>query len=127
MKNKMEEIDNLIKETLTKEEAEFYDSLDEQNLFEMVGGLFKTKNRWLIILMNIVQVISFVLFVYCAIQFFDVEETNELIKWGAGGFLFLMMSTFIKLFSWMQMDKNAILREMKRLELQISSIANKQA
>lgn len=126
MKNKMEEIDDLIKETLTKEEAVFYDSLDEQNLLEMVGGLFKTKQRWLIILMNIVQVISFGLFIYCTVQFFDVEETNELIKWGAGGFMFLLMSTFMKLFSWMQMDKYAILREMKRLELQISSIANKQ-
>jgi hypothetical protein len=126
MKNKMEEIDDLIKETLTNEEAVFYDSLDEQNLLEMVGGLFKTKQRWLIILMNIVQVISFGLFIYCTIQFFDVEETNELIKWVAGGFMFLMMSTFIKLFSWMQMDKNAILREMKRLELQIASVANKQ-
>ena len=127
MKNKMEEIDDLIKETLTKEEAAFYDSLDEQNLLEMVGGLFKTKQRWLIILMNIVQVISFGLFIYCTIQFFEVEETNELIKWGAGGFMFLMMSTFMKLFSWMQMDKYAILREMKRLELQIASVANKQA
>ena len=127
MKNKMEEIDDLIKETLTKEEALFYDSLDEQNLLEMVGGLFKTKQRWLIILMNIVQVISFGLFIYCTIQFFEVEETNELIKWGAGGFMFLMMSTFMKLFSWMQMDKYAILREMKRLELQIASVANKQA
>jgi hypothetical protein len=122
----MEEIDDLIKETLTKEEATFYDSLDEQNLFEMVGGLFKTKQRWLIILMNIVQVISFGLFIYCLIYFFEVEETNELIKWGAGGFLFLLMSTFMKLFSWMQMDKYAILREMKRLELQIASVANKQ-
>jgi hypothetical protein len=40
--------------------------------------------------------------------------------------MFLMMSTFIKLFCWMQMDKNAILREIKRLKSQISSIANKQ-
>lgn len=125
MKNKMEEIDELIKETLTKEEAEFYDSLDEQNLFEMVGGLFKTKNRWLIILMNVVQVISFGLFIYCLVQFFDTEKTNEIIKWGAGGFMFLLMSSYLKLFSWMQMNKNALLREMKRLELQVSSIAAK--
>ena len=39
MKNNMHEIDELIKETLTREEAEFYDSLDEQSLFEMLGGL----------------------------------------------------------------------------------------
>jgi len=125
MKNKMKEIDLLIKESLTKDEAEFYDSLDEQNLLEMVGELFRSKNRWLIILMNIIQVIAFGLFIYCLVQFFKVEETNELIKWIAGGFLFLMMSTFLKLFSWMQMDKNAILREMKRLELQVSSLAGK--
>ncbi len=125
MKNKMEEIDELIKESLTKEEAAFYDSLDEQNLLEMVGGLFKAKLRWLIILMNIVQVISFGLFVFCLIKFLGTDNTNELIKWGAGGFVFLLMSSYLKLFSWMQMDKNALLREMKRLELQISSISAK--
>jgi hypothetical protein len=127
MKNKMEEIDELIKQSLTKEEADFYDSLDEQNLLEMVGGLFKTKIRWLMILMNIVQAIAFGLFIYCLVEFFSTNETNELIQWGAGGFLFLMMSSMLKLFSWLQMDKNALLREMKRLELQIASIAGKQA
>jgi len=125
MKNKMEEIDELIKKSLTKEEAVFYDSLEEQNLIEMLGGLFNTKNRWLIILMNIVQAISFILFIYCLVQFLGTEETNELIKWGAGGFVFLLMSSYLKLFSWMQMDKNALLREMKRLELQLSSITGK--
>ena len=126
MKNKMEEIDELIKETLTEEEAKFYDSLDEQSLLEMVGGLFSKRNRWLMIMMNIVTLISFGLFIYCTIQFFNTENTNELIKWGAGGFTFLLMMSMLKVFSWMQMDKNALIREMKRLELQVSSIANKQ-
>ncbi|MFT4670131.1 MAG: hypothetical protein ACI9M9_001533 [Flavobacteriaceae bacterium] len=40
MKNKLEEIDDLIKETLTQEEAAFYDSLDEQSLLEMAWGAF---------------------------------------------------------------------------------------
>ena len=121
----MEDIDELIKESLTKEEAEFYDYLEEQNLLEMVEGLFHKKNRWFMILMNIVQIIGFIMFVYCLVQFFGTEATNELIKWGAGGFVFLLMSSYLKLFSWMQMDKNVLLREMKRLELQISSIAAK--
>jgi hypothetical protein len=127
MKNKIEEIDQLIKQSLTAEEAEFYDSLDEQSLLEMVGGLFNTRNRWLMILMNIITLISFGLFIYCTIQFFNTEETNELINWGAGGFVFLLIMSMLKLFSWLQMDKNALLREMKRLELQIASIAGKQA
>ena len=52
MKNRTEEIEALIRETLNDQEVVFYDSLGEQNLFEMVAGLFKTKLRWLIILMN---------------------------------------------------------------------------
>ena len=125
MKNNMEEIDQLIKESLTEDEAAFYDSLEEQNLLEMVGDLFKTKHKWLLILMNVVQVISFGFFVYCMVQFFSTDTTNELIKWGGGSLLFLSISSMLKMFSWMQMDKNAILRELKRLELQVSSLAGK--
>jgi len=29
----------------------------------------------------------------------------------------------LKLWSWMQMDRNAVMREIKRLELQVSAIA----
>ncbi len=125
MKNKMENIDKLIKETLTHEEAMFYDQLEEQNLLEMVGGLFNTKIRWIMILMNIVNVIAFGLFVYCVVQFLNTNDTNELIKWSAAGFFCIMITGMLKLFSWMQMDKNALLREIKRLELQISSLAGK--
>lgn len=125
MKTNIEDIDNLIKETLTKEEAKFYDELEEQNFLQMVFGIFSGKNSWLVIIMSIVQVIFFGLFIYCAIQFFKVEETNELIKWSVFGTLSLMASSMLKIFSWMQMDKKAIMRELKRLELQISSLSVK--
>lgn len=125
MKNDMNDIDALIKETLTQEEAKFYDDLDEQNLLEMVGGLFKTRNSWVIIMMFIVNLVVFGLFVYCLIQFLNTDDTNELIKWSAAGFFCVMITGMLKLFSWMQMDKNALLREIKRLELQISSLAGK--
>jgi len=127
MKNKMEDIDKLIKESLSQEEIKFYDALDEQSLLEMVGGLFHTRHKWLFILMNIVTVVSFGFFIYCLVQFFNADQTNEIIKWTAGGFLCLMITGTLKLFSWMQMDKNALMRELKRLELQVSSLAGKQA
>jgi len=125
MKNNMEDIDQLIKDTLTQEEAKFYDELNEQNVLGMLGGLFQGKNAWLLVIMNIMIVIFFALFVYCVIQFFNTDVTNELIKWGIGSFVFLMAVSMLKIFAWMQMDKNALLREMKRLELQVSSLATK--
>ena len=127
MKNNMEEIDRMIKESLSQEEAEFYNELDEQNPLEMLGGLFHGKNGWFIIVINVVTLIAFVAFIYCLVQFLKVETTNELIKWGAGGFTAILTISMLKVFVWMQMDKNALIREMKRLELQISSMANKQS
>jgi hypothetical protein len=121
----MEEIDQLIKDTLSKEEAAFYDSLEEQNLFEMVFGLFKGKNAWFLIITNIMTFIFLGLFVYCCIQFFNVESVEESLKWGFGGFMFMFGLSMLKIYAWMQMDKNAILREMKRLELQVMSLSGK--
>ena len=125
MKNNTEEIDQLIKDTLTQEEAKFYDSLDEQNLFGMFLGLFKGKNAWILVIMNIMIFVFLGLFVYSCIQFFNVETTDELIKWGFGCSLFMFTVTILKVYAWMQMDKNAILREMKRLELQVMSLSGK--
>jgi len=125
MNTNKEDIDKLIKETLSQEEAKFYDGLEEQNVFEMVGGLFQGKNKWIMILMNLMTLVFFGLFVYCTVQFFNTNETNEMLKWGIGGLVFLFGVSMLKVFTWMQMDKNAILREMKRLELQVSSLSGK--
>lgn len=121
MENNIEEIDKLIKETLTKEESKFYEGLEEQGLFGMVKGLFKGKLKWVIVLMITVNFIIIGAFIYTAIQFFEATTTFELIKWAVAGFMCMMMVSMLKLFSWMQMNKNALMREIKRLELLISS------
>ncbi len=125
MSKEIEKIDEIIKEALTQEEAKFYDELEEQNLFQMLGGIFKGKLGWLVVIMNIVIVIFFGLFVYCIIQFFETNNTNELIKWGLGSIVFLIGISMLKIFAWMQMDKNSIIRELKRLEFQVSILSSK--
>lgn len=125
MKNNMEDIDILIKETLSKEEAAFYDSLEEQGLFDMVFGLFKGKNAWFLIVTNIMILLFLALFVYCCVHFIGAETTEGMIKWGWGSSVSLLGLSMLKVYAWMQMDKNAILREMKRLELQVMSLAGK--
>jgi len=125
MKTKMEDIDQLIKDTLTEEEAKFYDTLEEQNLIDMIGGLYKGKNSWLIIMMNAINVIALVFAVYCLIQTFDVENTNDLILWIAGFFFCFTMMSMFKIYAWMQIHRNSLLREIKRLELQVSSLSHK--
>ncbi len=125
MKNEFEKIDTIIKEALTKEEAKFYDSLEEQNVFEMLGGLFQGKNKWIMLLLNFVMIIMTGILVYCVIQYFNTDVTNELINWSLAIIVCLLSVSMLKMFIWMQMDKNSIKREIKRIELQISTLSSK--
>ena len=125
MKNEFEKVDTLIKEALTKEEAKFYDSLEEQNVFEMLGGLFQGKNKWIILLLNLVMVVVTGLLVYCVVQYFNTDVTNELINWSLAIIVCLLSVSMLKMFIWMQMDKNSIKREIKRIELQFSTLSSK--
>jgi hypothetical protein len=118
MKKNVKKIDELIKKALTAEEAAFYDELEEQNLMGKLGEVYKGKLGWLAAIMNVVLLLVFLLFIYCLIQFLNTDVTNELIMWSAAGFLCMLSVGMLKLFVWMQMDKNDILRELKRLELQ---------
>nr|WP_299341133.1 DUF6768 family protein [Allomuricauda sp.] len=125
MKKELEKIDELIKEALNEEEASFYDELGEENFMEKLGTVYRGKLGWLTALMNVVHLLTFVCFIYCIVQFFNTSDTNELILWSSAGFLCMIVMGMLKLFVWMQMNKNDVLREIKRLELQVSLLANK--
>ena len=122
-----EEIDNIIYEALSKEEAEFYDQLGEQSIMEMAWGVYKGRNKWVSITSVVLGTILFAIFIYAAIQFFQVDDTKEMLRWMAIGLVCLGTSQALKVWQWMQMDKNAILREMKRLEVQVSMLSKKLA
>ncbi len=119
-----EKIDELIKEALSEEEAKFYDDLGEQNLIEKLGEVHRGRTGWLASVMTIMHILVFVFFIFCTVQFFNTEATNEIIKWAAAGFLSMIFMGMMKLYIWMQMDKNDILRAIKRLELQVATLTH---
>ena len=80
---------------------------------------------WLAIIMNVFHLVIFGLLIYCIVQFFGTNETNELIKWASAGFLCMIAMGMMKLYIWLQMDKNDIFRELKRLELQLATLSGK--
>lgn len=125
MKNNIEDIDKIIKDTLTQEEAKFYDELDEQNLFRKMTGVFKGKLGWLVGIMNVISLFALVFFVYCMIEIFKTDVTNELIIWSIGALFSMIFICMIKIYFWQEMHKNDMIRELKRVELQIAALAGK--
>jgi hypothetical protein len=122
---KEENIDELIKQALTEEESEYLVKLGEQSLLQEGLGLFKGRRGWISVAIGIVMVLIMIGSVYSVIEFFAATETKDLMIWGGAFFLGLFMITALKIWAWMQMDRNAVIRELKRLELQVAALSAK--
>ena len=127
MKDYKENIDELIKQALTEEESEYLEKMGEQSLLEEGLDLFKGRRGWISIWIGLVIFVVFFGSIYCLVQFFEVSDTKELMVWGGGFFLGIFMVTAMKIWAWMQMDRNAIMRELKRIELQIAALSTKKS
>jgi hypothetical protein len=125
MKN-TENIDDLIKKTLTEEEAAFYHELDDQNLPQMITGLFKGKLAWLTALLTVMMLIIFAAGVYCAVKFFEAGTVEDMLKWGVGIFISFAAIAMLKLYNFIQIYANKISREIKRIEFQIALLSEKE-
>ena len=126
MKDSVENIDALIKQALTEEESEYLEKLSkEQNIFEELLTSFQGSRRWLSVYVFIIILILFAISIYSLVQFVSVEDVRQMLLWGAamGGSLLMVMA--LKIWYWMQMDKNSLTREIKRLELQVSSLSGR--
>ena len=123
MKNERENIDDLIKQALSEEESEILERLgEEQSVFEQLLSNFQGKMKWMSMYIAFMILVFFLLSIYCLIEFLNADDIRLMILWGAGmGASFLTVG-MLKMWQWMQMDKNALLREIKRLELHIAAL-----
>ena len=122
-----DKIDEQIRQALSTEEAKLFDTLEEQSLFDQALQLLRGRNRLIngiVILLNLV----FLGFSgFCLWKFYLAEELKPMLGWClAFGFSILAMS-MIKLWSWMEIEKNCTIREIKRLELQVAQLGKKLA
>jgi hypothetical protein len=105
MKNNKEDIDRLITESLNNDEAEFYNSLDEQGLFRQILGVYKGTLGWYAVVTAIVHTIAVIIMVYCGYQIFTADSMVEILQYGSVLFIALSFGCMIKLWSWMEMQK----------------------
>lgn len=124
----MTNIDHAIRDALSKEDAEFLARFqDEKPIYEEVFGTFVGRNG---ILNMFAAAITFALFgaaVYCAWNLFAVTGVRESILWSLGVAIAMLAVAMLKMYFWMELNKNAVLREVKRLELQVARLASRDA
>jgi hypothetical protein len=123
----MSELDSKIEATLKEEDRDFLARLErEPGYFSQVGGLLSGSLGWVNFLMMIVQAVLFLGGAWCAWEFFQATETIMALRWGFSAVVLMIGGTVLKIGTlWPSMQANRVLREIKRLELQIARKADK--
>lgn len=124
----MTNLDQAIRQALSAEDAEFLARLDDRQS-PVAEALGTFSGRWGL-LNAFAALITFALFgafVYCAWHAFAVAEVRETVLWSGAALIAMLGVAMLKMYFWMEINKNAVLREVKRLELQVARLAAKDA
>ena len=122
----MNELDRKIREALRQEDAELFESFGgEQSMLEMVADVFRSRHRWLVVITMFWMVVIFVFAIVAGVRFFGADATRDQVMWAAACVICLSAVSLLKTWFWMEMNKNALTREIKRLELQIARLAGR--
>lgn len=118
----MNELDRAIRQSLSAEDAELLERVDP-SLRQQVLATFEGQLRWL---NGAGWIAGFVLFGVASVmtwRFIYAPTLEEMLRWGAAAALGFAGLALIKVWFWMELQKNAILREVKRLEVQVAALA----
>jgi hypothetical protein len=120
----MNALDDDIRKALANGETP-YDLDREEGVFRQWAGIFHGKMRWMAILATLEAIVFVVLIVLAAIEFFQADDTKWQIFYATGVLLLGMLLLLVKLWGWMQMNRYALQREIKRLELRVLELGER--
>jgi len=122
----MNNIDDKILEALNSEDKEVMGIYGKElGFFGLIAESFRGPLKSIVIMVFILILIFAVMFVYCTINFFPAEDIAMKLNWLAGGLTALIVVGLMRLWYFMELNRLSVVREVKRLELQISLLAKK--
>ena len=119
----MTKVEDAIRRALSPEDLRAYDALgQEPSLLAEALGAFQTQNRLVAIGGWLGGFVLFAVGAWAAWRFWSAPDVRGMLLWGGLTTFALAGVSLIKLWFFMEMNKNSIVRELKRLELQVASL-----
>jgi hypothetical protein len=116
----MSKLDDLIGRALTEEDRALLASHTEPSYLAQASGLFRGPLAWVMWLVNLANGVSFLAGIYALLQMANAYDPLAAVKWGVGALFLFQITTLCKTFLGHRMEANRMLRELKRIELQLS-------
>ncbi len=90
---------------------------EDPDLAEEVINVFRGRHRWMHGIVVAVSLAFLALAVWASFQFYHAQLVRDQLHWGGFALLAFLMISFMKVWFWLEMHTNRILREVKRVEL----------
>ncbi|WP_210191679.1 MULTISPECIES: DUF6768 family protein [Rhodomicrobium] len=117
----MSDLDRLIDRAIEEEERDLLRRIGEEpGFFGQVFGIFSGRAGWVNAVLFAVQTLLFVAGVWAAWMFFAAVDPVTQLRWGLPSSVLLLTSLIIKMAVLPTIEANRVLRELKRLELQLA-------
>lgn len=111
-------LDDKIRNSLNSTDAALIGAPEDGlRIDQLVLSVFKTRNRNAMFVTMFVSILSLGISIYLAIKFFQTDDTKLLLSYGIGFLCCMMVVCMLKLWFWMEMQRIAVTREVKRVEL----------
>jgi hypothetical protein len=119
----MRDLDRMIDEALGQEESELLRRMSgEPNLADRTLGMLGPGVGWAVVMMMVFQTALFVAGAWAGWHFFQATEPYTQLRWGLPAAVLLLTSLIIKMAVAPAIQHNRIMRELKRIELQIARL-----
>ncbi|WP_221030342.1 DUF6768 family protein [Actomonas aquatica] len=93
----------------------------EPNLAQELITAFRGRNRFTNVMAFVMSIVSMAVFVWSVMRFYDAAVVRDQLVWGGVALFTLIFISFMKVWFWMEMHSNRVLREVKRVELLLLS------
>jgi len=123
----MSALDDKIAETLNNGDRHILESCGrELGFFGLIGESFRGTFSGIVIAMFLFILAFAVILVFSAIQFFTIEVIEMKLNWMAIALTALLVIGFLRLCYFIELARLSVVRQVKRLELQIALLSKRQ-
>jgi len=124
----MAHYDDTVRSALSAEDARLYDALGHsQNPVEAALATLTSEHRLFAIGGWILGFSMFAVALYAGNRFLEAQTLHGMIGWAAGTMIAFVALGFIKIWFFMEIQKAAILRALKRIEFQVAALHGRHA
>ena len=121
----MNKIDDMIGKALTEEDRALLASHGEPGYLAQAFGIFRGPMAGIMWMVNVASGVAAIAALYAIWRMVGASEVLMAVKWGVAALALFQVTSLCKTFMANRMEANRLLRELKRVELQVAMLRDK--